>query len=274
MFERGLRPTPWSEAAVVLGIWLAIFAYLVPRILIGPTAALLGAGTHYTDVGDVFEKAGKVAGFADLALARASAGNPIPDPPRILGDVTAARVAWVYAIGSLALFGAVAVGVTRRGTREFVRATGLDRFDFDRLWEPGLAVAIVYLLAGFYSRVVDHFGIGILQTDPGGLEVTLRDSWALALYGVTTVLAAPLGEELFYRGLVFGGLTPWGFLPAALVSSVLFAVSHLDPGTLVPFTLVGLTVSWLYWRSGSLWDAIAFHFLFNLLTFILLLART
>ena len=33
-------------------------------------------------------------------------------------------------------------------------------------------------------------------------------------------------------------------------------------------------MSWLYWRSGSLWDSIAFHALFNLLTFILLIART
>jgi membrane protease YdiL (CAAX protease family) len=149
----------------------------------------------------------------------------------------------------------------------------LDRLDVDRLWIPGLAVAIVYLGVGLYGRVVDGLGIDLLQTEPGGLEVTVRDGWALALYGVTTVLAAPFGEELFYRGLIFGGLSQWGFLPAAVISSVLFALSHVDAATLIPFTVVGLTMCWLYWRSGTIWDAIVFHVLFNSLSFILLLAR-
>jgi membrane protease YdiL (CAAX protease family) len=78
---------------------------------------------------------------------------------------------------------------------------------------------------------------------------------------------------LFYRGFVFPGLSHWGFLPAALVSSTLFALSHVDAATLIPFTVAGMAMCWLFWRSGSIWDAIAFHVLFNLLSFILLLAR-
>jgi membrane protease YdiL (CAAX protease family) len=150
---------------------------------------------------------------------------------------------------------------------------GLGAPDVDSLWVPGLAVAAVYLGIGLYMQLVEALGIDILLTEPGGLEVTVRDTWALALYGVTTVVAAPLGEEFFYRGLVFSGLARWGFVPAALVSSVLFALSHVDAATMIPFTVAGLTMCWLYWRSGSLWDAIAFHVLFNLLSFILLMAR-
>jgi membrane protease YdiL (CAAX protease family) len=194
-------------------------------------------------------------------------------PPRITGDVVAARVAWTSAIVTTLVFGLAGVFATRAGPRGFVRAVGLGKPSFDRLWLPALAVAVLYLGTGVYIRIVDALGIEVLQAEPGGLEVTVRDTWALVLYGTTTVVAAPIGEELFYRGLVFPGLSHWGFLPAALVSSMLFALSHLDPATLLPFTAAGLAMCWLFWRSGSLWDAIAFHVLFNLLSFILLLAR-
>lgn len=273
MIGRRLDAMPWAETAVLVGIWLALAAFVVPRMLIGPSAEALGAGRAYTDIGNAFEKTAEVARYADLRLVRAVAGNPLPEPPRIHGDVVAARVAWGYAIVATVLFGVIAVAVSRQSPARFVVLTGLNRFDFDRLWIPGLAVAVVYLGVGLYSRAVDAFGIEALQAEPGGFEVTARDTLALALYGLTTVVAAPFGEELFYRALVFGGLSQWGFVPAALVSSVLFALSHLDAAMIIPFSIAGLAMCWLYWRSGSLWDAIAFHVLFNLLSFILLLAR-
>jgi len=274
MIQRRLPAMPWAEGAVLAALWLGILAYAIPLLLIGPTAEALGASSEYTDIGDAFEKAGLVAKYGDEALARAVANNPLPDPPRILGDTTAARVAWVYAIISAALFALVAMVAARRSPRQYVRDLGLGRFDIDRLWVPGLAVAVLYLGIGVYVRAVNALGIDALQSESGGLETTMRDGLAFTLYGLTTVIAAPIGEEFFYRGLIFGGLSSWGFLPAAFVSSVLFAFSHLDPATLIPFAAVGFVLSWLYWRSGSLWDAIVFHVLFNLLSFILLLART
>jgi hypothetical protein len=68
------RTWPWGELHVVAGIWLGVAAYAVPLLLIGVTARALGAGSGaFTDVGDIFEKAGVVARFADERLARAAA---------------------------------------------------------------------------------------------------------------------------------------------------------------------------------------------------------
>lgn len=273
--ERKLAAIPWGETSVLVGLWLAFVVFVGARLLIGPTAEALGYGSSFTDIGNAFEKAGTVGRYADLRLVRAVAGNALPEPPRIIGDIVTARIAWIYAVVATLLFAGVAVVSSGKSPRQFAKAIGLDRFDIDRIWVPGLAVAVVYLGVGFYARAMDSFGPDWLQTGTGGgLEVTLRDSWALVLYGATTMIAAPFGEELFYRGLVFTGLSQWGFVPAALVSSLLFAFSHVDVATVLPFTVVGLTMCWLFWRSGSIWDAVVFHVLFNSLSFILLLART
>jgi len=78
---------------------------------------------------------------------------------------------------------------------------------------------------------------------------------------------------LLFRGLVFGGLVRWGFWPAALLSGVGFSMAHIDPGTFIPFTLIGMALAWVYWSTGSLWDAIIAHSLFNTTSFLLLLSR-
>lgn len=270
-----IRSWPWGELNVVAGIWLAAAAYIVPLLLIGPTAKALGAEPDFSDVGDIFEKAGEVARYGDSLLAAIAASAPRPEAPRLLGDPVAARVAWAYGMASAALFAVIAVVATRQNPRVFVERTGLrrDRFDLDRLWLPAGAVAVMYLLVGGYAQLMDALGWESLMPAGSSLDTTLRDPAALALYGVTTVVFAPVGEELFYRGLAFSGLAGWGFLPAAFISSAIFAISHFDAGSLIPFTALGMVMAWLYWRSGSLWDAIVFHCLFNSLTFILLVAR-
>jgi membrane protease YdiL (CAAX protease family) len=52
----------------------------------------------------------------------------------------------------------------------------------------------------------------------------------------------------------------------------MFSLVHFDPGSVLPFFGIGVLMAWLFWRRGSLWDAIMFHFLFNLLSFSILVA--
>lgn len=91
---------------------------------------------------------------------------------------------------------------------------------------------------------------------------------------VLVVLVTPIGEEVFYRGFVFGGLRArMGFWAAALVSAALFGLSHLAGGAvLVPLLFVfGLSQAFLYERRRSLVAPIAAHAMFNLIGFAIIL---
>lgn len=91
-----------------------------------------------------------------------------------------------------------------------------------------------------------------------------------ALFSV--VIVAPLTEELLFRGLIFRGLDRrYGFLPAALISSALFAVSHFNLVQGIPAFAVGLYLAWLYRVTGTLWWNMAAHALFNGLSLLLAL---
>jgi ABC-2 type transport system permease protein/sodium transport system permease protein len=81
---------------------------------------------------------------------------------------------------------------------------------------------------------------------------------------------APLLEELFFRGYLFGALAraarPW---TAILTSAVLFGVFHLfmSFGVAIerfpPTALMGVVLGWVRWRSGSTWPGVILHVTHN-----------
>jgi len=78
------------------------------------------------------------------------------------------------------------------------------------------------------------------------------------------IVLAPVVEETFFRGVLFQGFRQrYGWLTAALLSSAIFAISHLDPASLIPTFMLGFVLAITYHRSNSLWPGMILHFLVN-----------
>lgn len=77
---------------------------------------------------------------------------------------------------------------------------------------------------------------------------------------VTVVIAAPLGEELFFRGFALPALRrSWGVVAAVLVSGALFSMLHMDPVGFLGLMEIGVMLAALRLWSGSLWAAAIGH---------------
>lgn len=147
------------------------------------------------------------------------------------------------------------------------------------LWWSKLSFAEACSLRPFPLRIlpaliVGTFGVTILAQAAANLippQPPFRDtfdepllSWQGLSLVCTVVLLAPVGEELFFRGLVLHGyLTRYSRITAVVVSSVLFAVFHLNVGQAVFALPIGLCCGWLYLRTRSLFPCIIFHVLAN-----------
>lgn len=92
---------------------------------------------------------------------------------------------------------------------------------------------------------------------------------------VLSALFPGIGEEIFFRGMMFGLLfrfAGWGFLPAALLVAAIFGVEHFYQGTsaLELLGIFGITAiaaiwwSWMYieW-DNNIWVPAALHILMN-----------
>jgi uncharacterized protein len=99
----------------------------------------------------------------------------------------------------------------------------------------------------------------------------------LSIALVLTVLIAPVIEETFFRGFVFGGLMRrWGPVWGALGSGLLFGIAHLGNAgyfyVVPPIIGIGVLFAWSYRYSRSIFPSMAAHFLFNLIQMIGVLA--
>jgi uncharacterized protein len=164
----------------------------------------------------------------------------------------------------------------------------------------GLAGALAYLAArrrlswrllGARRPAWSHAGLGVAFGVGGFIGVNLLIAGLLQVFGpvdppeqqllsdvtaggVTTLLAviaavvmAPLVEEVVFRGVLFQGMKRRvGLWPAAVVSSLLFAVVHVEvqqPIYSSGFVLLGILFAWTMHRFGSLVVPIVAHATFN-----------
>ncbi|HYR19316.1 MAG TPA: CPBP family intramembrane glutamic endopeptidase, partial [Myxococcales bacterium] len=76
----------------------------------------------------------------------------------------------------------------------------------------------------------------------------------------TVVTAAPIAEELFFRGFALPAMArSWGPVAAVIVSGALFSGLHGDPVGFVGLMEIGIVLAALRLWSGSLWAAVIGH---------------
>ena len=133
----------------------------------------------------------------------------------------------------------------------------------------GLTTLAVFPVVSFlWEIVVGHppspISQPVIPADPGPVEV---------VFGVVAVvLAAPIGEEVFFRGMLYGSLRGrFGFAVAAAISSLAFALVHVQPPLVVLMFFVGFGLAFVFERRRSLVAPIAAHAAFNLIGFTLIL---
>ena len=85
------------------------------------------------------------------------------------------------------------------------------------------------------------------------------------------VIAAPILEEIFFRGIILEGfLKNYPPQKAIIWSALIFGIVHMNPWQAIGATFAGLIIGWIYWKSNSLIPGITIHFTNNLIGFFIL----
>lgn len=177
----------------------------------------------------------------------------------------------------------------------------------DRLIDKEFAVLVYYLLAMGITFWFDHTNrkknmqIATYDFDPASLKITVFASVAVIAIqigvvspivnaipipefmeqifiefgkrkgifsAIAIVLAAPILEELVFRGIILDGLLKkYSPLKSILVSSMLFGLVHLNPWQFIAAFVIGILLAWTYYKTRKLTLCILIHFVNNLFAF-------
>jgi membrane protease YdiL (CAAX protease family) len=132
------------------------------------------------------------------------------------------------------------------------------------LWGIGgyvVAIPCVFLVSFFNQQLWDGQG----GSNPLlFLALQAQDKVALAIFFFTASIAAPIFEEIMFRGFLLPSLTRylpiWG---AILVSALIFALAHLSLAEVLPLATLGIILGFVYSKSRNILSSILIHSLWN-----------
>jgi hypothetical protein len=135
-----------------------------------------------------------------------------------------------------------------------------------------MAAAIAYyVVTAIYAAVFKLHGNDKLPSELGASKSTA----ALIAAGVFVCVVAPVAEEFFFRGFLFGVLRRWhirvagrdlGTWLAAVVTGILFGLAHTGSASavyLIPLGFLGFVLCLVRWKTGSLYPCMALHSINN-----------
>jgi membrane protease YdiL (CAAX protease family) len=166
-----------------------------------------------------------------------------------------AAVQLATALGFLLVPFAIAAG---RGATvpEAARRLGLVRFRPSALKWMAAAVGAYLLFAIVYVAIVGEPEQEDIAEGFGAVPIQI----------LLIVIAAPISEEVCFRGMLFGGLRErLPRLAAALISGAIFGLLHALTGisAVPPLIVFGFILALLYEQTGSIVPGILLHMLNN-----------
>jgi membrane protease YdiL (CAAX protease family) len=198
-------------------------------------------------------------------LVSLAAGVAIAFPAAVLGqkphssDLTTLGNVGVQlgtALGFLLVPMAVAAQNGAATAREVLRRLGARPFRPSALKWMAAAFGAYLLFTVLYTTLITPPDQKNIAEDFG--------SWPLQV--LLIVIAAPISEEVCFRGMLFGGLRrDLSRIPAALLAGLVFGGLHATTGVAAvpPLVFLGFVLCLLYEKTGSIVPGILLHALNN-----------
>ncbi len=153
-------------------------------------------------------------------------------------------------------------------------ALGLKKIPFWSVLPRGIGYGfLLYLMVIVISMLVTNiFPYNRNMQDILELIVETKDMFFKTAYILLVVVAAPVSEEVLFRGLFYSALKGrFGVIAAMVISAAVFAAMHLDPYAAIAYFFGGICLAYIYEKHHNLWYNIVAHATWNLIAVTLLL---
>jgi membrane protease YdiL (CAAX protease family) len=151
------------------------------------------------------------------------------------------------------------------------RKTGNAKFNFrieNKRIIPFVIISTIALLFGVMYPIAEL--VTVLIPMPEMFKEAFAMNPSLLIF-LMIVIAAPILEELIFRGIILDGqLNNKSPITAILISSILFAFVHLNPWQFVSALFLGALSGWVYYKTKSISLSIIIHATNNFAGFLIM----
>lgn len=135
---------------------------------------------------------------------------------------------------------------------------------------PGFIKGLTWSVGFGVVALLGFFVLSIFGHEPLQLVKTRLPRWPgdILLFFLVGGIVAPIAEEVFFRGILYGFFRRWGVVVALVLSTVFFVMPHLGAHG-IPMTQIvgGVLFAIAYEIEGNLMTPITIHSLGNLAIF-------
>jgi sodium transport system permease protein len=159
--------------------------------------------------------------------------------------------------------------ILRISKADIKKTLRLQNTDIRNYFVPIIASIPVVIVAAIISQVINliyPFPESYLENLQKVINMSNFPLWKNIL--IIAVLPG-ICEELMFRGFIIRGFEKRGFWSAIIITSLLFAVFHLDPFRFIPVGVLGIWMGYLLLKTGSIFVPILAHVLNNSLAVLL-----
>ena len=205
---------------------------------------------------------------------------------RATGFFGPAQLGWLLPLGFCIMAVLPWILLTANGRRQIgLQKPASSRFYLIAILS-GIGAAVICFLLGYllFGQTIDNWFVSIGDNYKSRMDTSGMSFWMLSLiFTLPAILFSPVGEEIFFRGMLQKTLEQkWSVAASTVVECSLFSVIHLiHHGILQTATgfsflpvsgalwvmqmfLVSLMFAWLRMKSGSIFIAIVAHMIFNI----------
>ena len=192
-------------------------------------------------------------------------------PPRGADGIYSIRFGVVVLCSYAALAGATVVIANRHGDPRTILA--LRRMPVRRTTAIVAATFAVAVVASLLLEPIFH-GVRAQGFDPGAFPGGASSTAGLAIAFLGVAVAAPVAEELYFRGLLQGSLERFGPAVAVGTTAALFATVHFVPAAIPVLAVYGVLLGLIRSRTHSVIPGIIAHALNNSVALVAAVALT
>ncbi len=123
----------------------------------------------------------------------------------------------------------------------------------------GYGVTVILNLVWYW--IASHWGTPVGQQLPAIENGTQLLAAVLAMGLVPAVV-----EEILFRGLILRGYEKFGSRISIVMTGILFGILHLQLMTIPSIILLGIIISYVVYRTNSIYAGMIYHFVHNTIT--------